>query len=236
MINVKLEKFEGPLGLLLKMIEKEEMDVTQISLANIADQYVEYIRKSDSINPEEMADFLLIASKLLLIKTRALLPMLYPEEDEEVDDLEKQLKMYKEFLDAAKNVSKLLGENNFMFAREFNRKVVMQNVDSFSPPKKLVKEDMHQIFSELLMRIKPPEKLGEKTIENKVTIDEKIADIKSMVLSRVKIKFSRILSNAKSKTEVIVSFLAALELMRQREVVLDQDEMFGEIIISCKEH
>ncbi len=73
-MTVKLEKFEGPLSLMLKLIEKEEMDITQISLAKIADEYVAYIRKSENIQPENMADFLVIAAKLLLIKSKALLP------------------------------------------------------------------------------------------------------------------------------------------------------------------
>ena len=90
------EKFSGPLGLLISMIEGEEMDITEIALAKIADDYVNYIRSAENIDPDEMADFLVVAAKLLFIKSKALLPYLYTAEDEaEVDDLEKQLRMYK---------------------------------------------------------------------------------------------------------------------------------------------
>ena len=96
-MNFKIDKFEGPLGLLLQLIEKEEMDITEISLAKIADQYIEYIRSYKGIGPEEMADFLVVAAKLLLIKSRALLPFLKGEAEEEIQEFEHQLRMYKEF-------------------------------------------------------------------------------------------------------------------------------------------
>ena len=118
MLNIKINSFEGPLGLLLQLIEKEEMDITQVSLAKIADQYIEYINEADNINPEEMADFLVVATRLLLIKSKALLPFLYPEEEEEIKDLEFQLKMYKEFLEAMKKIEALIGRKRFMFPRK----------------------------------------------------------------------------------------------------------------------
>ena len=233
MINFKLEKFEGPLSLLLRLIEKEEMDVTQVSMANVADQYVKYIQTNGNINPEEMADFLVVASRLLLIKSKALLPYIYPEEEEEIEELELALKMYKEFIEASKGVQKLIGKKKFMFSREFNRKALLNNVNVFAPPKKLTSAEMSGVFSELIERIKPAEEeLEEKTIHSKVTIEEKILHVQNMLLSRIKTSFNEILNKAGSKTEIVVSFLAILELMRQREITLDQDEMFGEISIN----
>lgn len=231
MLKIKLEKFEGPLSLLLKLIEKEEMDVTQVSLANVANQYISYIRGANNINPEEMADFLVVASRILLIKSKALLPYLYPEEEKEIEELELQLKMYKEFLEAAKKIEEMLGKKKFMFAREFNRRVVLGGTNTFSPPKKLKSADMAVIYNELLSRIKPPEKLEEETLDRKVNIEEKILHIQNMLIDRIKVSFNKVLEAAANKTEVIVSFLAMLEMMRQREIVLDQDKMFGEIII-----
>jgi segregation and condensation protein A len=232
MINFKLEKFEGPLSLLLRLIEKEELDVTQVSLAKVADQYVAYIKSNGNINPEEMADFLVVAARLLLIKSKALLPYLYPEEEEEIEELELALKMYKEFIEAAKGIQKMIGKKKFMFSREFNRKVLLNNIQLFAPPKKLKKDEMGIIYSEIIERIRPIEDvLEEKTIDHKVTIEEKIIHIQNMLLNRLKTSFNEILSRAGSKTEIVVSFLAILELMRQREVTLDQDEMFGDISI-----
>jgi len=231
MIKIKLEQFEGPLSLLLKLIEKEEMDVTQVSLANVADQYISYIRESSDINPDEMADFLMVASRILLIKSKALLPYLYAEEEQEIEDLELQLKMYKEFLEATKKIEKRLDKKKFMFAREFSRRAVVSKVNTFSPPKKLQKKEMALIFKELLGRIRPPEKLKEETLDRKINIEEKILYIQEMLMDRIKISFNKVLDTANNKTEVIVSFLAMLEMMRQREVILDQDKMFGEIVI-----
>ncbi len=232
MINFKLEKFEGPLSLLIKLIEQEELDITQVSLAKVADQYVQYIREAGRINPEEMADFLVVAARLLLIKSKALLPYLYPEEEQEIEELEEQLKMYKEFIEAAKGIQKMLGRKKFMFAREFNRKVILNNIHLFAPPKKLIKSDLKEIFTDIITRLEPPEKLAEKTLDRKITIEEKIAHIQNLLLDRITTSFNEVLIQAENKTEIIVSFLAILELMRQREVVLEQNELFGEIIIN----
>jgi segregation and condensation protein A len=227
-----MEKFEGPLSLLMKLIEKEELDITQISLAKIADQFIDYIRSSDKIDPEGMADFLVVASRLLLIKSRALLPYLRPEEEEEIEDLEKQLRMYKEFLEAAKKVEKMIGKKKFMFAREFNRKAVMANTDVFSPPKSLDKGEMAMIFAEVVGRLRPPEKLEEGRIAKVVNIEEKIMSIQQLLLSRIKFSFLKLLSGGRDKTEVIVSFLAVLELVKQRDIQVDQNGLFEEIFIN----
>ncbi|PLX20590.1 hypothetical protein C0584_05095 [Candidatus Parcubacteria bacterium] len=228
-MKIKLEKFEGPLSLLLKLIEKEELDITQISLSKIADQFVEHIRSTSVIVPEDLADFLLVAARLLLIKSKAMLPYLYPEEEAEIEDLEKQLRIYKRFLDATKKVESILGKKKFMFAREFNRKAAIGDRATFSPPKDLKKEEMKEVFKVLLMRIKPPEKLGNDKIEIKVSIDDKISFIRNTIKSRMKLSFTKLLTEAKTKTEKIVSFLAMLELIKQREIVADQNSLFSEI-------
>ncbi|MFH1745390.1 MAG: segregation/condensation protein A [bacterium] len=233
MLKIKLEKFEGPFGLLFKLIEKEEMDVTQISLANVVDQYINYIRGAKNINPEEMADFLVIAAKLLLIKSKLLLPFLFPEEDEEIAEFEEQLRMYKEFLEAAKKIEKIVGKKKFMFAREFNRKAMFASGQVlFCPPQGLCAKDLSSVFSNFTAKNKLPEKLPEETLDKKISIEEKISAIQKLITQKLKISLSKILKNAKSRTEVIVSFLAALELMRQNEIDLFQKELFGEIIIS----
>jgi segregation and condensation protein A len=172
-----------------------------------------------------------VATKLLLIKSKALLPYLFPEEEEEIEELEQQLRMYKEFVEAAKKIDKMLDKKHFMFAREFNRKAAMANNNVFSPPKSLVKEDLRLIYEELLERVKPAEKLEEETLDHKINIEDRIFSIQEMLMQRIKVSFNKIMRNAKNKTEIVVSFLAILELMRQREVVLTQDSLFAEILI-----
>jgi len=233
MLDFKTEKFQGPLALLLQLIEKEELDITEISLAKIADQYIDYIKKSGQIDPEATADFLVVAAKLLYIKSKALLPYLYPEEDEEVEELEQQLKMYKEFLEAMKVIEAMIGKKKFAFAREFNRKALLNNLNFFSPPKKLTKENMAAVFEELISIIKPQEeKLEEEKLERKINIEDKILSIQQILLEKIKINFSKIMEKAESKTEIIVSFLAILELIKQRNIFADQDDLFGEITIN----
>jgi len=233
MLQIKLDKFEGPLGLLLQIVEKEEMDIAEVSLAKIADQYVEYIKKLDKINPGEMADFLVVAAKLLLIKSKALLPYLQPEEEEEIQELEDQLRMYKEFLEATKKIESLVGKKRFMFAREFSRKAILANAGVFFPPQKLKKENLKLVFKEIISRIRPvEEKLEEEELEHKVNIEDKILTIQKMLIERIKVSFDKVLGNAKSKTEIIVSFLAMLELIKQRDIAVKQDGLFKEIVIN----
>lgn len=232
-MNFKIDNFEGPLGLLLKIIEKEEMDITKISMAKIANQYVEYIKASDKINPDEMVDFLVIAAKLLLIKSRALLPFLHmDDEEEDIEELEAQLKMYKEFVNAAKKIEKIIGKKKFMFGRTFNRKAAMESTGVFAPPKNLKKENIRDVFSDIIGRIKPAEeKLETEKLDHKLSIDDKILSIQEMLLKKIKFSFNRIVKNASSKTEVIVSFLAMLELVKQRDLSVHQESLFSDMNI-----
>jgi segregation and condensation protein A len=234
MINVKLEKFEGPLSLLLKIIEAEKMDIAEISLAKIADQYVEFIKNSQEISPDSMADFLLVAAKLLYLKSKALLPYLFPEE-EETDDLERALKMYREFIEAMKKIEVRLAEKKFMFVPVERKlwKMIGSEEKFFAPPKKLQKDDLLASFKEFLAS-KKNIGLETKTIQAEVNIEEKIQGIREALFKRVNFSFREFLVLAESKIEVIVSFLAVLELIKQKTVSVEQEELFAEILISRK--
>jgi segregation and condensation protein A len=235
MLNVKLEKFEGPLSLLLKIIEAEKMDIAEISLAKIADQYVEFIKNTVDIDPESMADFLVVAAKLLYLKSKALLPYLFPVEDEETDDLERQLKMYREFLEAMKKLEALIAAKRFMFIPLERKlwKMIGKEEKFFAPPQKLGKEEMAVIFQQFLSS-KKIVRLEEKTIEHKVNIEEKISGIREALLAKITLSFRDFLAKSESKTEIIVSFLAVLELMKQKTISVEQGELFSEIFISRK--
>lgn len=240
MIEVTTEKFSGPLGLLLSLIETEKMDITEISLAKIADEYVRHIQSAVGIDPEEMADFLVVAAKLLYIKSKALLPYLYNEEDEEeVDDLEKQLRMYKEFINASQKIKELITQDRHLYipplsaGSRLSRRQAF-NLPTFSPPAKLSSQLLYEKYLFLLdalaqAKSKP---LAETVLEVQVNIEEKIGLIKKMLGEKIKVSFTKMLSAATSRTEVIVSFLALLELAKQRELVFEQAELFSEIHIS----
>jgi segregation and condensation protein A len=229
---IKLDKFEGPFYLLLSLIEEEQLSITEVSLVKVADQFIEHIKKTRDIDPEQIADFLVVAAKLLLLKSRALLPYLYPAEDEEIDDFEAQIKMYQEFLAATKTIAGLLSQKHFMFARQFNRKSLLGAKRGFIPPTNVNGAGLAMVFDDLLSRLKPPEILGEGSIIGAISLEEKIEHIRDIVKNKINFIFSEIFTKAHSRTEMIVGFLAILELMKQREVLIDQTELFGEIEVS----
>ena len=234
MMELNLEKFQGPLGILLKLIEQEEMDITEIALAKIADEFLAYVETSENIGPEEMADFLVMAARLLYIKSKALLPYLVSaEEEEEITELENQLKMYKEFIDASVKIAELVGAKKFLFSplvinKNFRRP--KKEKPSFIPPAGINQTLLHDRFAELLDRLnKKEEPLDESSLVGKISIDERIDYIRDMLSKKLRFSFSQFLKTATSRTEVIVNFLAVLELAKQRELTFEQDDLFSEI-------
>jgi segregation and condensation protein A len=225
--KIKLEHFEGPMDLLLHLIEDQEMDITQVSLAKVADQFINYVETSGELIPEEAADFLVVAAKLLLIKSKAILPSLQID-DEEASDLEKQLKIYKQYYDASKVINEMIRKKKFTFAR---LKPIRVFTPKFSPPEKLKLADLKNIFVEVLKRIEPIVNLPKEVIRKTITISEKIQQIKDFILREVSFNFKKLLNNGGNKTEVIVAFLAMLELVKQRTIIVQQMEMFEEIEI-----
>lgn len=230
--KIKLEHFEGPLDLLLHLIEGQEMDITQVSLANVADQFISYVETSGELIPEEAADFLVVAAKLLLIKSKAILPSLQID-DEEASDLEKQLKIYKQYYDASKIINEIIKKRRFSFAR---LKPIRVFTPKFSPPEDLKPPEMRNIFIEILKRIEPIVNLPKEVIRKTITISEKIQQIKNFIIREVSFNFKKLLSSGGTKTEVIVAFLAMLELVKQRTIIVQQTEMFEEIEIRALEH
>jgi len=230
MIDIKTEEFQGPLTVLLNLIQEEKLDITRISLAKIADQYTEHIQNIPQINPVDLSDFLVVAAKLLLIKSKALLPYLYTEEEDEIRDFEEHLKMYQEFLRASEKIKEILEARRFMFTRVFDKRSLIQA--KFSPPAGVSKDILADVFLNFLKKIEPEkEKLEEEVIERKISLEEKIMEIQSKLLKSIKISFNKIIHNIKSKNEIVVSFLAVLELAKQRQVSLEQKGLFEELLI-----
>ncbi len=146
----KLEQFEGPLELLLSLIEDEKLDITSISLAKVTDQYLAYIENEDQLPPDEVADFLVIAARLIYIKSKYLLPALEVAEDDE-GDLEAQLKIYREYYNASKKIMTMLGKKAFAYVRTTPLKV--QREQGFSPPAHLTMDDMAASFRVVIERL-----------------------------------------------------------------------------------
>jgi segregation and condensation protein A len=229
----KLEKFEGPLDLLLQLIESADLDITEVALSEVADQFMKYLATIEDKNPDELADFLVVASRLLLIKSRILLPNLHIEDESEAFELETQLKIYKEYHEASKKIENILAEKKALFVRN---KIPLDIEVIFNPPKNLEGNKLKKIFLEVIKEIEPVVKLPKKSMLRAVSIREKIEHIRNQILSGINLNFSDLIKESKDRTEVVVSFLGILELVKQRHVVVKQDNMFEEITLEKYEH
>jgi segregation and condensation protein A len=233
MYQCKLEKFEGPMDLLLTLIEDEKLDITEISLAHVADQYLEYVKNNEKIQLENLADFLAIASRLILIKSRTLLPTLELSdgEEEEIKDLEQQLREYKKFKEASLVLGKILQLDKICYSREG-----FSGVRSiFYPPENVNMFDIKRYFLAVLSEIPLIEKLSEEIVGEVITLEEKINDLQNVLRGKIEATFSGITFGAKNKIEVIISFLAMLEMVKQRIINVEQGNLFKEIKLSVKE-
>ena len=230
--NVKTDKFEGPMDLLLELIEKEKLNITELSLAHVADQYLDHIKSNDDIKLEHLAEFLSVAAKLILIKSRALLPLLQfsEEEEAEIKDLAKQLEEYKKFKDASIALGKLAEAGRISYSR--NGYVGVQTI--FYPPEDLNIYDFRKYFQFVLAEIPIIEQLDEEVVREVITLEEKINDLQNTLRQRVEMSFSELTTGATEKIDVILSFLAMLEMVKQRIIDVEQGELFQEIRLSVK--
>ncbi|MDP1834213.1 MAG: segregation/condensation protein A [Candidatus Moranbacteria bacterium] len=230
--NVKIEKFEGPMDLLLELIEKEKLNITELSLAHVADQYLEHIRANADIKLENLAEFLSVAAKLILIKSRALLPLLQftEEEEEEIKDLAKQLEEYKKFKEASIILGKLAEAGRISYARPGYAGV--QAI--FYPPEDINAYDLRKYFQLVLAEIPIVEQLDEEVVREVITLEEKINDLQNTLRQRIEMSFSELTIGATEKIDVILSFLAMLEMVKQRIIDVEQGELFQEIRLKNK--
>lgn len=226
-----LEKFQGPLDLLLQLIEKEELNISEISLAQVTEQYLHYIDEQTHLPPEELADFLVIAAKLLLIKSRILLPQLFgPEEEEAAEDLTRQLALYKMYVDAGRFLDKRLKSGHSSYARE---RLARQETITFSPPPSVDASVLKKAYVELLVALEAYAKPAAELITRAVSLKEKIATLRILLDTAGEVNFhERILSDASTRTDVIISFLALLELVKQRYVMARQDSHGAHIVVT----
>lgn len=228
--HFRSEQFEGPLDLLLSLIEKEKLDVTQLSLAEVADQYLEYMRQKENASLESMGAFLSVAARLILIKSRALLPILdfSDEEEEAMDDLEKRLKIYQLFRDTAARLGTLFETSHSAATRDS----FLEKEAVFYPPKDVTKEVLREYFVSVLGEIPLFEELPEKELEMIVTLEEKITSLQETLKDKVESSFAEVISTAQNRVEVIISFLAMLELIKQRFIYVEQHQFFSHIKIT----
>lgn len=224
--NVKLEQFEGPFDLLLSLIGEQKLSISEVSLSEITEQYLQYLDKIEKNRAEEMADFLVVATRLLLLKSKLLLPQ-FTLEEELGPSLEEQLRLYKAFVEASREINKLwLSDNMSVFRVEPPRKM-----EYFVPPNNLILDGLHQNMVQLVSRLKPPKPLPETRIDKAVSMKDKVDFIRKLLRKSKRISFNEILNSASNRTELIIGFLALLELVKQRAVALQQTKVFEDIVI-----
>jgi len=224
--QIKLEQFSGPLDLLLSLIQEQQLDISQVSLAKVTDQYLAYLDEHKDLPAHDLADFLTVATKLLVIKSKTLLPQLADDEEDSAEQFEAQLRMYKEYLEASKKIEAILAENNYTFTRE---RLPVDFRPKFSPPPKLAVSDLTSVFEEIIKRIEYITQLPEKIMQRIVSLKEMVGDIRSALLKAQKISFRDVLAKAKNKSDAVVCFMALLELIRSGEAAVNQKGIFDEI-------
>lgn len=215
--------------LLLELIEKEKLSINDISLGRVADEFVAHIKTLEHIDREQLAEFLVVASQLILIKSRTLLPhaALSEEEKYSIDELERRLAEYKMMREYAKTIQEMWGTKRHIFTRELYSGLPVV----FYPPKSASVGLFARVFQEVMDAIPKIEKLVEEKIRKIISLEEKIKDLQSILREKVERAFSELVGKGKDRVEIIVSFLAILELVKQKLISVSQEERFGEIMV-----
>lgn len=226
--HVQLEVFEGPLDLLLRLIQKQEMDITRVSLALVTDQYLDYMRGLEAARVADLADFVAVAAQLILIKSQVLLPKPQAQEEEEEDvglDLVERLKLYRQF----KQVAQALRSREEAGLRSFARLVPAPDLERrLSPGGGDLTRLLHVVRQVLAER--PEESPVDEVVSPVVvTLEAKIAHLRQLIQQQPRLDFGQMLVTCRSRQEIVVSFLAVLEMIKQAEITVAQDGLFGPI-------
>ena len=226
--TVRTGAYEGPLELLLDLIEKRKLHVNELSLAEVTDDFINHVRSQAEFPMEEAANFIAVAATLLLIKSKSLIPELALSEDEEedVEDLKRRLVMYEKTREAARALSLIFG-----------RKILVSRGERapepmFAPSRDLNTAALAKAMEDMLRAVEKQEELPEVRVRPLVTIEEMMDRLTSRVQSALSVSFKEFSGDAKEKVEVIVSFLALLELVKQGIVDAAQHDHFADIKIT----
>jgi segregation and condensation protein A len=229
--QVSLPAFQGPLDLLLSLIESQQLEITAISLATVADQYLAHIRALPELDPEDLAGFVEVAARLLVIKSRALLPAppSAVEEEDVAGDLIERLQEYRRFRQA----SAWLGERLQSGVEQYTREPSLPSATPGASLRPMLPIMLLQAAMRLLAPIvAPPEEPDEYLGEAGVSIISRLKLVLRRLARETVVYFSDLIVGARSRSEVSVTFLAVLELVRRRRVQATQDGLFGPISLT----
>ncbi|KKT19622.1 MAG: Segregation and condensation protein A [Parcubacteria group bacterium GW2011_GWB1_43_8] len=243
-MHLKTENFEGPVGLLLDLIERKKMPISEVSLAAISGQFLNYLKTFEKLPYADTASFIETASILMLIKSRSLLPQMEISEEERqsIEELEKRLDIYKFIRDVSGAIKDIYGKNQ-MFVRES-----FANIDIISgiKPANLSLENILEATRSVISFLPQEESLPQVKVGQIIKLEEKISELAQRIQDNIQTCFSDFSGLAyrqagqnkcgrskeelsEMKTEIIVSFLALLELVKQGIAMADQENAFGDI-------
>ena len=225
--ELKLDTFQGPLEKLLELIESKELEITRLNLAEVTADFLAYVRSLEEIDSRVLADFITVAARMILIKSHALLPQLAltEEEEEDIADLERRLKLYKEFRVVERAIA-----NSWNKRTAYSREYLFELPHGFYlsepvPPSRLAAV-MERMYEDLQMFMPRTEELEIRL----VSLEEKIEEMMERVSEVLRISFGEI-TNGREKSEIIVLFLALLHLLKESAVEIEQEGLFSEIHI-----
>ncbi|WP_025028024.1 segregation and condensation protein A [Caldalkalibacillus mannanilyticus] len=241
MISVKIDSFEGPLDLLLHLIDKAEVDIYEISVAEITDQYVEYIGQMQELELEIASEFIVMAATLLAIKSRMLLPKkeelsFQPMFDMDVEELDPREELimrlieYKKFKGLALQLREKETERSKVFTRPAENLSVFIENESSNPVANVSLFDLLEAFQTVLQEKKTAPM--SRVDRDEISIESRMGQIKAIISERKRIPFSQLFDQYWTKDQVIVTFLAVLEMMKKKEIACEQTSLFSDIWIS----
>lgn len=231
--TVRLPLFEGPLDLLLHLIQKNELDITAISLALVADQFIAHLQTIGQVQADIIADFLVVAAKLLLIKSRLLLPKPPAMEDEDEEDpaeqLAQRLRAYKKFKQAAGYLQDLEAAGRHCYVRVAPPPPMELRIDWES----LSLDELIAALQRVLEKEEDLQPAGSVVPLRKITVREKIAWIEQLISEGRPVPFQRVVGKAGGRIEIVVSLWAVLEMIKRGQLRAHQSQLFGEILLEA---
>ncbi|MBI4449631.1 segregation/condensation protein A [Candidatus Uhrbacteria bacterium] len=224
---IPLEPFEGPLDLLLRLIEQEEVDITAIALARVCEEYLAHLQQVEQRAPEEVADFLVVAAKLLYLKSLALVPGVAADSEDDATGLAEQLRIYRAFIDASRALEARYASGVSCYPTERQPIVAA----AFLPPPRLNVAALRDAFARIIAELEPIVRIPHAVIGRVISIDDRITEIRQLIASQPHITLDDVLRGRTGSDQRIVSFLAILELVKQRVIEAEQAGRFAPIRI-----
>ncbi len=231
-IEIKLDEFEGPLDLLLHLIKESKMDIMNLQIEQITNQYLNYINKMEEMNLDIASSYLVMAAELIEMKSKLLLPRHEEEDDEEEDPKEQlvnRLLEYQRYKELTKEFKELEEERHQIFTKS------PESIKEYLPEIEIISNtdvtlnDLLQAFQKFLDRQKDKEPLMTKITKKEISVEDRRKSIKNILKSKGKVKFIDLFDTL-TKEYVVVTFLAILEMARQNELLIIQENNFADII------